>query len=135
MAGITLEDTATKALYAAMNGLSTRQRVIGDNLANINTPGFKASDVSFAQQLDKVTSAGSELQLVTTNPDHQGLAGSSGSVEITTKKDTSQRVDGNNVDAEREMESLSETVLHFEAATRITARRLSTLKTVINGGR
>jgi len=53
MAGITLEDRTTKALVTALNGLTARQRAISNNLANVDTPGFKASDVSFARQLDK----------------------------------------------------------------------------------
>jgi flagellar basal-body rod protein FlgB len=136
MPGIQLEDAPMRALATALNGLATRQSVIANNLANIDTPGFKASEVNFAQQLSDATQAGSGLQLVSTNPQH--LSGtstaSSDAVEITLSNNSSERLDGNNVDSEQEMESLSETVLQYEAAARVVSLRMGMLRNVINGG-
>ena len=135
MAGITLQDRTTKALVTALDGLTTRQRVIGNNVANIDTPGFKASDVSFAKQLDKALESGQGLKMVTTNPQHLTGAPESENVQLITRSDTSQRLDGNNVDIDKEMADLAETVIHFQAAAQIMSRRLSLLRTVINEGR
>jgi flagellar basal-body rod protein FlgB len=46
-----LFDVTEKALEVALHGSELRQQVISNNLANVNTPGFKRSDVEFTQQL------------------------------------------------------------------------------------
>jgi flagellar basal-body rod protein FlgB len=137
---ITLEDAATRTLASAMSGLNLRQRVIGNNLANLDTPGFKASEVNFAEQLARASGTdvggGSEtLLLVGTDARHLGASEQALVAEIETKRTTSQRVDGNNVDIEKEMEQLSETMIHYQTSARLLSRRLATLKTVITGGR
>jgi flagellar basal-body rod protein FlgB len=137
---ITLEDAATRTLVSAMSGLNLRQRVIGNNLANIDTPGFKVSEVNFAEQLAAASSAGApngaqKLLLVGTDARHLGGSEQAVTAEIETKRNTSQRVDGNNVDIEKEMEQLSETMIHYQTSARLLSRRLATLRTVITGGR
>ncbi len=135
MAGITLEDRTTKALVTALNGLTARQRAISNNLANVDTPGFKASDVSFARQLDKALEANQGLKMVTTHPQHLSEPSSPENMQLISRSDTSHRLDGNNVDIDKEMSYLAETVIHFQAAARVVSRRLSLLRTVINEGR
>lgn len=135
MAGITLEDRTTKALVTALNGLTARQRAISNNLANVDTPGFKASDVSFARQLDKALEANQGLKMVTTHPQHLVEPSSPENMQLITRSDTSHRLDGNNVDIDKEMSYLAETVIHFQAAAQVVSRRLNLLRTVINEGR
>jgi len=136
MSGIRIDDQATRALVAAMDGLSLRQRVISNNLANVDTPGFKASDVSFEQQLARSLNPEPGLAMQTTHAGHLSTpAASPAGAQVTTRQSTSQRLDGNNVDLEREMVYLTETVLHFQAVSRVISRRLATLRTVINEGR
>jgi flagellar basal-body rod protein FlgB len=135
MAGITLEDKTTRALVTALDGLTARQRAISNNLANVDTPGFKASDVSFARQLDRALQADAGLQMVRTDAQHLGGRDEPDNVQITTRSDTSHRLDGNNVDIDKEMALMAETVIHFQATTQMVSRRLSLLRTVINEGR
>ena len=137
MAGITLNDNATQSLLTALDGLSVRQRVIANNLANINTPGFKASDVDFASQLEKAMQPDTGMQMVSTQVGHLSAAARSEptQAQIITRNDTSQRFDGNNVDLEKEMTCLTETLLHYQTATKMVSSRLALLRTVINEGR
>ena len=46
-----MNDVTMTALHSALRGLSTRQRVIADNVANIQTPGFRAGRVDFESAL------------------------------------------------------------------------------------
>lgn len=137
---ISLEDAATRALVTVMSGLNLRQQVISNNLANLDTPGFKSSEVSFAHQLAAITGEGEPgayrtLQLVSTDAGHLVATEVALAAEIETRRNTSQRVDGNNVDIEKEMESLSETMLHYQTSARLLNRRLAILKNVVTGGR
>lgn len=135
MSGIRIDEAATKALLAAMDGLSLRQSVINNNLANVNTPGFKASDVSFAGYLQASLSQETRVKLESTAEGHMQPAGSAVTSQVIVRNDTTQRLDGNNVDLEKEMVYLTETVIHYQAVTRLMSRRLAMLRTVINEGR
>ena len=46
-----LFDVTQKSLEVALHGTELRQQVISNNLANVNTPGFKRSDVEFGPAL------------------------------------------------------------------------------------
>jgi flagellar basal-body rod protein FlgB len=135
MPGISLEDGATRSLVTALDGLAARQRTINNNIANIDTPGFKASDVSFAKKLDQALENSSGLQMVSTNQNHITSVSSSQDADIVTRSDTSQRLDGNNVDIEKEMTYLTETILQYQTTAKMVSYRLSMLRTVISEGR
>ena len=136
MGDISIGDRTTQGLVSALDGLSTRQRVINNNIANINTPGFKASEVSFAGQLAQAMDDSSTLKLKSTDPGHLGESeDSTVSAQISTQTGTTQRLDGNNVDLEKEMVSLSETVLQYQTVSRLVSRRLAMTRTVIYEGK
>jgi flagellar basal-body rod protein FlgB len=84
-------------LRAAMSGLAARQRTIANNVANIDTPNFKASEVRFEETLAKAI--GTSVRGAT--PDQTTLNGSTS--RATLVDSTSAKADGNNVDIDREM--------------------------------
>ena len=102
----------------AMSRATLRQELLTDNLANVNTPGYKRRDVSFNIALEgaqKKFGSGSNDADVYTDP-------------------SSIRADGNNVDLETEVEGLNETEIRFNALTEMTAGYFNDLKSVIKGG-
>ena len=102
-----LFDTYTsQSVEASLDALWLKTQVISNNMANVDTPGFKASNVSFEETLR--TAAG-RIQ----NHDGQEVsasqrAGAKGhySARVTTDENTSVRLDGNNVVLEREQAEL-----------------------------
>jgi len=101
-------------LKDAGTGASQTHDAIANNIANINTPGFKRSDVNFrealAAELPRYDDS-SELALVT-DDDKQIAAGPDFEPQpfkVTTSIDDTQqmRVDGSNVDLDQEMAKLS----------------------------
>jgi flagellar basal-body rod protein FlgB len=100
-----------------MSRATLRQSLLTNNLANVNTPGYKRRDVSF-----EMTLAGEQKKL--------GLPGRDS--EITTDN-SSIRVDGNNVDMETEVMGLAETETRYNALTEMTAAYFGDLKSVIKG--
>ncbi len=101
-------------LKDAGTGARQSHDVIANNVANINTPGFKRTDVSFeealASELPRYDDS-SDLALVTDNPS-QIAAGPDFAPQpfaVTTQLDDTQamRVDGSNVDLDQEMAKLS----------------------------
>lgn len=135
------QNRTDQLLRTALSGLAARQRVISDNVANVDTPGFKASRVHFEQALQSAMSRDDDrprvLMLANVNgsvaqPDDPELAVKP---RIVASLDTSHRADGNNVDIDREMVELAETNLTYNALAQIASSRLQLLRSVINDGR
>lgn len=106
--------TTVTMLKDAGKGARDTHDVIANNVANINTPGFKRSDVSFkealAEELPRYDD--SDDLALTTDDDRQIAAGPDFEPKpfavTTTLDDTQQmRVDGSNVDLDQEMAKLS----------------------------
>jgi flagellar basal-body rod protein FlgB len=114
-------------LRAAMSGLAARQRTIANNVANVDTPGFKASEVRFEDVLNKAVSRGRPG----VSPDQSSLDASARTTSLVDA--TASRADGNNVDIDREMEMLGEANLNYSALTQIMSTRIGILRNVING--
>ncbi|BBB93192.1 flagellar basal body rod protein FlgB [Methylomusa anaerophila] len=131
--------TQVKVLEQALNASSFRQRVISNNIANVDTPGFKKSEVSFEDQLNKAIGVNNEkkLPLVRTNGRHLPLPlqGTDIAPEIQTITNTSLRNDGNNVDIDIEMASLAKNSIYYDALAQQMNRYFSGIKSAINEGR
>lgn len=118
---------ADSYLRAAMSGLAARQRAIANNVANVDTPGFKASEVRFEDTLKNAISRGQSGKSI--NQTELNASVSHG----TLIDATATRADGNNVDIDREMEMLSEANLNYSALTQVMATRIGILRNVISG--
>ena len=114
-------------LQAAMSGLAARQRTIANNVANVDTPGFKASEVNFENVLNQAV-----RRARSGAPMNQSALDAS--MRMTTLDDaTTSRADGNNVDIDQQMEMLSEANLNYSALTQVMSTRLGILRGVIRG--
>jgi len=109
------------ALNKALDGLWLRNEVISNNVANADTPGFKASKVSFEDALKSALDNGSFLEDV--------------QPQIVTQRNTSMRMDGNNVDIDSEMSDLAKTTIAYNAAIQKLAVEFQMLRSAINGGK
>lgn len=139
MLDITKLDATMLCLRQALDGLSTRQQVIGNNIANIDTPGFKGSEVEFETQLRRALDRDRSAALVTSDPMHistnQGSTGGTQGIFVRESNHLSLRTDGNNVDIDREMAKLAETSIMYDALSQQLTAKLSLLKTIITEGR
>jgi flagellar basal-body rod protein FlgB len=117
-------------IRAAMSGLAARQRTVANNIANIDTPNFKGSEVRFE---DTLNTAMSRARGGANTPNQTALNASAS--RTTLNSSTSSRGDGNNVDVDREMQILSEANLTYSALTQAMSSRIGILRSVISGGR
>jgi flagellar basal-body rod protein FlgB len=140
-------DPTSKVVRTALSGLQQRQQVISDNIANVDTPNYKAKAVSFEDAL-KTELAGPpktaptmlRLGLETTHERHiplQPIVNSRGPAKPETfvSADGTLREDGNTVDVEREMSKLAETQIMYSAIGQLTGSKFGILRTAINEGR
>lgn len=100
------------AMRTALDALAMRQRVIADNVANIQTPGFLAGKVSFEDELARAVSFG--------NPQAARVS-TARSLEPT-------RMDGNNVNLDTETISNVDTVLRYQLATQAVDTEFASIR-------
>lgn len=122
-------------LEKALSASSLRQKTISNNIANVNTPKFKRSEVLFEDILQQKMSGSQQLDLAKTNEKHistqsQGLAPT-----MRMVADNSFRTDGNNVDIDIEMANMAKNSIYYDALAQQLSRYFSTLKSVIKEGR
>lgn len=103
-------------LQNALGRASQRHALLTNNLANVNTPGYRRQDLDFNIVLEQEMSASGF-----------GPSGVTSSGAL--------RLDGNGVDLEKEVMSLAETELRFQALTDAASSYFSGLKNVIREGR
>lgn len=111
------DSVASVAMRSALDALALRQRVIADNVANVNTPNYHAKRVSFEAELARAVDQGDKA-VASTNPSVQQ------SLEPT-------RTDGNNVNLETETLLNIDTVLRYQLATRAVEGSYSALRTAM----
>jgi flagellar basal-body rod protein FlgB len=104
---------------------NTRQKVIASNIANSDTPGYKARDVKFSSVLNN------EVKLSTTDPKHiQNKNGRKGSGVVIAENDLSWG-DRNNVELDVEVAKMTENSLRHEAALKILNSKIRMYKNAL----
>ena len=112
------DDVSSSALRVALSGLSARQTAIARNIANIETPGYRAQKVKFEDALNSAVANGQSPSTV--QPSNQR------SLEPT-------RINGSNVNLDEETLSHIDTTMRYTLAIRALDGRYSTLREVIKG--
>jgi flagellar basal-body rod protein FlgB len=114
-----------------------RNEVISNNIANVDTPGFKRSSVLFEEVLSN--SMNNKLHGFRINNKHLPIGRDrENRVEPKVIKDNnklSMRIDGNNVDVENEMAALAKNNIKYQLLVQNLNSGFKRLKTVINEGR
>lgn len=121
----------------AMDAASLRQEVIANNIANVNTAGYKAQKVSFEEAMKAAAGLDGGISMEKTREGHLGSGSAIESIEPEVERDASasQRMDGNNVDIESEMVNLAANQLLYSALTQQVSNKISVLRYVIHEGR
>ncbi|PJJ73293.1 flagellar basal-body rod protein FlgB [Diaminobutyricimonas aerilata] len=102
------------ALTSALDGLAERQRAIANNIANVNTPNYRAKRVAFEDALARSVRAGD------------------GDVAPTTQRSLEPtRLDGNNVNLDTETLSNIDTVLRYQFAARAVEGSFTSVRTAM----
>ena len=112
-----MNDLTMTALEDALRGLATRQRVIADNIANVQTPGFLARRVDFESSLRSAIDSG---------------MASPATVDIS-QSTAPTRLDGNNVNLDDETVDLMQTGLRYQTMLEGMNAKFRLLGTAIRG--
>ncbi|HHU64374.1 MAG TPA: flagellar basal body rod protein FlgB [Clostridiales bacterium] len=124
-------------LEKALDASWLRNEAISKNLSNIDTPGYKAVNVRFEEELTRALES-SRLEGKKTREKHMpvGKAKISGiQPKLQRDNSTSMRLDGNNVDIDAEMSKLTKNTIMYNTLSQQISGALNKIKYVINEGR
>lgn len=107
-------DGLSSNLERYMDLLSSRQKVVASNIANADTPGYKAQDIDF--QFEFMSLAKGE------------------SPQIINAQGLTEKTDGNNVNLDREARLLSENQMRFNLASTLVRGKFKSIQEAIQGG-
>jgi flagellar basal-body rod protein FlgB len=116
-----VETPMLNTLTRALDLTSLRQRVVSQNVANIDTPGYQTRDINFAAEFKRALNG---------NDNESG----SGAVAVHTLRGLEQRPDGNNVSIDRESLLMAQNQLQFQTGVAVLRSEFSMLQLAINGG-
>jgi flagellar basal-body rod protein FlgB len=129
-----LFDNSFQGLEAVLDLRSQQHALTASNLANADTPGFKARVIDFESELAGAYGTGNGLQPTRTDARHLG-GHTAGDPKVNELEPQDGALDGNSVNAEREMVRLGENEMMFSAVSRGLSKRLAMLKFAANDGR
>src|SRR5689334_19189628 len=119
-------DKMFPAVENMLDWAAKRQQTISANLANIDTPGYKAKDISFSEHLQT-------LGLDTTSSEHLTAAPQT-SMRVFEVGSTEGKANGNTVDLDREMTELTKNGLQYIALVQFLNQKIRTLRSAITDG-
>ena len=123
-------------LEKSLDMRSMKHNLLVSNIANKDTPNYKAFDLAVEEEMQKLTGTNKTVNLWKTQAGHLGANGETYSEVSITKssKGFEQNIDGNTVDIEKEMTNLAENNLLYDAMAQIMRKKLQGLKVAIQGG-
>ncbi len=116
-----LFDTTQTGLERALSGSSLRQQAIAQNLANVNTPGYRRQDVDFASALHAAWDQGT-AKVESVDP------------TVAVDQSAVMRADGSSVDIDTEAATQAKNGLQYEAISAVMKSRTAILRSAIGIG-
>jgi len=120
--------TTIPLLETALNRSSLTQRVISQNISNVDTPNYKAKRVVFNDHLEMA------IRALRTDPRHFSFKGDTSIGRIETDNSSTVQNNGNNVDMDSEMINLAKNQIAYQAYSEAISRKFNEWKIVLQGG-
>ncbi len=128
-----------KIIEKVLDFCQLRHNLLTANIANAETPNYKAYDLSFKQQLKQILDRTQpQINPVRTDPKHMSLTAQT----IEDVKPTFVQIsspipglDGNTVDIDYQMSQLAENTIQYQVLVQTMIKKFAELRTAINEGR
>jgi flagellar basal-body rod protein FlgB len=116
----------------ALHLRAERQQLLANNVANADTPQFKARDFNFSQALTAATdqaASGGTLKMVTTSTGHlEGTTTASAAPKLLYRVPAQPSLDGNTVDMDAERAAFADNTVRYEASLSLLNFRIRNLR-------
>jgi flagellar basal-body rod protein FlgB len=132
-----IDDTTMQALKATLKFRQLRQELHASNIANAETPGYKAKKLDFEEALARALDVDDELQMKSSDSKHFNVGGGGfNNLEPEIYEDSNGIVspDGNTVDRDQEMAEMADNKIMYDATVQLINKKLGLLKYAIGSG-
>jgi flagellar basal-body rod protein FlgB len=130
---MTIFDRTIGLLERAMDLRGARQRVIASNIANEETPGYRAKELQFKDVLSQASKGTTMVRVRGTHPGHIVIGGGNAQARgrVTEVPAADLPLDANSVSLDTEMAKLSDNAMHYNTVAAVTSMRLRQLLSAI----
>jgi flagellar basal-body rod protein FlgB len=111
-----------------------RSETIASNIANADTPNYKARDIDFRSALQQASGDSSNLQMATPTEGQIDSSSTSSSDDVKYRVPLQPSMDGNTVDTQVEQSQFASNMVHYQASLSFINSSIQTLRLAINGG-
>ena len=113
---------------------SKRTEVIADNLANADTPGYKARDIDFRAAMARAGGPDAPVTMTADNPGHIAIdPNTDASANLKYRTPLAPALDGNTVDSQQEQAAFADNTVRYQATLTFLSARFKGLMTAITG--
>lgn len=128
-------DSTVNLLGSSLDLRATRHKLLSSNIANQETPGYRAVDINFEQEMQKAEGSPSVGNLALTNAGHITAGGTPGASPAVVDRVTDlEGYDQNSVGIEGEMARLSENTIMYRTSAQLLKYKFGILMTAIKEG-
>lgn len=130
-----IEDKTFKALAASLKLRETRHEILASNIANADTPGYKAKRVDFESALQRALDIDGNMEMLTDDDGHFDVGnGGFDNLQPEIYEDSNGVVseDGNTVDRDAELAMMADNKILYDSAVKLLNKKLGMLKYTIN---
>lgn len=123
-------------LSTAISLRAYRQQILASNVANADTPGYRARDFDFSSAMKNAMAgqvAGGGLAMATTHAGHLEGTVASGVTSLMYRGTTQSAVDGNTVDMDVERSAIAENSMSYEILTSLISDQIKGMRTALSG--
>ncbi|MCY4644571.1 MAG: flagellar basal body rod protein FlgB [Bacteriovoracales bacterium] len=128
-------DTTMKALSASLNLRQMRNEIISSNIANAETPGYKAKRLDFEEALQRAINIDRTQTLEMSSDRHYNVGGGGfNNLAPSFYEDPNGVVseNGNTVNRDEEMVKMAENKIMYDASIQLMKKKISTLKYLVD---
>ncbi len=133
-----VNDKTLQAIASALKFREMRQEIISSNIANAETPGYKAKRLGFEEALARALDVDGELTMNVTDKQHHNVGGGGfNNLQPEVYDDPNGIINesGNTVNSEDEMAKMAENKIMYDALVGLMNKKLGLKKYIISSER
>jgi flagellar basal-body rod protein FlgB len=117
----------------ALQARVKRAEVLANNLANADTPGYKARDIDFQTMMQKAQNSMSGFNMSTTDNGHMDTSSPGADGELLYRIPNQPSIDGNTVEAQSEQSRFMRNAMDYQASFEFLSSKFAGLKKALKG--
>lgn len=120
-------------LSKALDLRTQRHQVLASNIANADTPNYKARDFDFQSAMNGAMAVrGGAISMARTSSRHLPVGGANEQVALQYRSETQSAVDGNTVDMDVERSQITDNAIQYQVLTQLISNKFQGLRTAMS---